>query len=113
MQATWLEANLAPTFVTTDKTLADELEQLYRHNLNKAANDTEGLSAEELAHTTYGGLSGYVLCLASIGFARSFQQVASLYALFLAVLFLYLPQSCSLTYSVKCFHCRLLRQAPR
>lgn len=61
VQATWLEANLAPTFVTTDKTLADELEQLYRHNLNKAANDTEGLSAEELAHTTYGGLSEYML----------------------------------------------------
>ncbi len=59
VQAKWLEARLAPTYLTANKALAEDLTELYQYNLNKAVSDANGLSDEELKNTTYGGLSEY------------------------------------------------------
>lgn len=59
VQAKWLEARLAPTYLTANKALAEDLTELYQYNLSKAVSNANGLSDEELKNTTYGGLSEY------------------------------------------------------
>lgn len=59
VQAKWLEARLAPTYITANKALADDLTELYFYNLNKAIEDAKEMSDEELENITYRGLSEY------------------------------------------------------
>lgn len=59
VQAHWTEARLAPVYVTANKDLADDLEQLYRYNFDKAVLESEDYPMGELLSFAYGGLSEY------------------------------------------------------